>query len=540
MAEIINIPLDQIAPLNDGKTIQQAGAVVIVTPAAQWAYGAQAEFAQAEFESVGNDHAPKIVRVRLNVYSGALGVGWLQEDGKDWVIRTSASMPTTEEVALVIPAEKVGGRLVFDNWTEGGRPAVGIVHEISVMDMPEARDAQEFFHLACAEEERGSTELAISYYKAALRLDPSHVELIAGLGRLRFVDPGQPFMAEMRRRAPLDVSEVHIQIRNPCNYRCFYCVAAGSNNIPVQRLDLDRIVEVYANVKSKLIVTSFECGGGEPTIHPQFPELLRICADHGAVSFPSNNSQDPKRWLATETARRISLRAALHPEGEIKINQYLEYAQYLVEAGVNFVTQYIAHPNRLPKIPQYLEIFRARGIPFSPIAFIGEYEGKPYPYSYSDEQKELLRLNVETTYWAAKIGPHTNRIRNFRGIPCIAGARQIYVMSDGSLRRCMYDFQRILERPLEQPEPCGVGNCGCGMFLEKLNFTENIEFYNYFGAHVGVEPLPTDWMNEFAKDLGYAGPDEAMASEGIKMYDALMGAYGKEEFPESSDSATSP
>ena len=73
MAEIINIPLDQITPLNEGKTIQQAGAVVIVTPAAQWAYGAQ-----AEFESVGIDYTPKIVRVRLNVYSGTLGVGWLR------------------------------------------------------------------------------------------------------------------------------------------------------------------------------------------------------------------------------------------------------------------------------------------------------------------------------------------------------------------------------------------------------------------------------------------------------------------------------
>ena len=54
-------------------------------------------------------------------------------------------MPTTEDVALVIPAEKVGGRLVFDNWTEGGRPAVGIVHEISVMDIPEARGTPKKF-----------------------------------------------------------------------------------------------------------------------------------------------------------------------------------------------------------------------------------------------------------------------------------------------------------------------------------------------------------------------------------------------------------
>jgi hypothetical protein len=39
-------------------------------------------------------------------------------------------------------------------------------------------------------------------------------------------------------------------------------------------------------------------------------------------------------------------------------------------------------------------------------------------------------------------------------------------------------------------------------------------------------------MESLAHHLGYGGSETAMTIEGIKMYDALMAAYGKDEFPE--------
>jgi MoaA/NifB/PqqE/SkfB family radical SAM enzyme len=528
MNDFVPISLERVIPLHNAELMRFDSGIVLTTPPAQWAYAAEVEFELPDIAAIET-----VVRVQLNIKSGSLGIGWLRADGANWITRGSATMPSTQEVNLRVPAGTAGGKLVFDNWSEGDRPAVAVIREIAVTSATTGASADEFFRFGCEAEQRDDRALALSHYRSALRIDPSHVESVAGLGRLQFLDPPQPFFNEMRRRAPIDVCEVHIQVRNPCNYRCFYCVAAGSNNVPVQRLKLDRIAQIYTDINSRLIVTSLECGGGEPTVHPQLPELLRICVSHGAVSFPTNNSQDPKRWLPKETARRISLRAALHPEGEDEVDRFLEYARYLVDAGVDFHTQYIAHPTRMQKIPEYMELFRSNGIAFSPIAFIGQYEGKPYPYSYSNEEKELLGLNVQSSFWGAKIGPHINKFRNFRGIPCISGARQIYVLADGTLRRCMYDSERVLERPLDRAEPCGVSNCGCGMFLEKLNFTEDIGFHNYFGSRVGLDPFPTDWMDELARSLGYRGANEAMAAEGVRIYDSLMSAYGKEEFPES-------
>src|SRR5207247_8321112 len=118
----------------------------------------------------------------------------------------------------------------------------------------------------------------------------------------------------------------------------------------------------------------------------------RICSSHGAVSFPTNNSQNPARWLPKETARRIYIRSALHPESEPNLDRYVNNARYLIDAGCEFQSLYIAHPTRIAKIPEYREIFGRHGLPFTPVAFIGQYKGRPYPHSYSEEEKRLVGL----------------------------------------------------------------------------------------------------------------------------------------------------
>jgi organic radical activating enzyme len=547
MSEIVRVPLSRISPVGEGRLTPRPDALGLESDPRQWAYSAE-----AAVDLPGIEREQRTVRIELEVESGVLGVGWLRRDGSAWVTRASAARgPGTTELQLVIPARTEGGKLVFDNWTAGGKPARGVVRRITIMrphgpPEPELRAADRFvgpvprsvvetnFRAALGAEEHGDREAAISRYKSVLAADPSHVESIAGLGRLRFIPPDQPFLGELRRRAPVDACEIAIEVRNPCNYRCFYCVAAGKNNEPVQRFDLDRIEKAYEQIHAKLVVTTFECGGGEPTVHPQFPELLRICSRHGAVSFPTNNSQNPARWLPRETARRIYIRSALHPESEPNLDRYVNNAQYLIDAGCEFQSLYIAHPTRIAKIPEYRELFSRHGLPFTPVAFIGQYEGRSYPHSYSEEEKRLVGLEEESRYWLHKIEPHTTRIRNFRGIPCIAGFRSIYIKCDGSLRRCMYDEERILKAPLQASEPCGVSNCGCGLYLEKLNSVESVGFHAGWAAIAGVEPLGIDWeaMDSLARSLGHEGHDEAMAAEGIQMYDTLMKAYGKDEFPE--------
>jgi len=163
-----------------------------------------------------------------------------------------------------------------------------------------------------------------------------------------------------------------------------------------------------------------------------------------------------------------------------------------------------------------------------PVAFLGEHNGKRYPNSYTAEERELIGLNQESRYWYHKLEPHATRIRNFRGIPCIAGCRNMFIGRDGSVRRCLYD-KRKLDAPLEKPEPCGVKNCGCGLMLDKLNSTEAHDFYNNWGPAAGYKLIDLSPLFEVASPEGL---NEDMFREGAAIYDELMRAYGKDEIPE--------
>jgi len=401
---------------------------------------------------------------------------------------------------------------------------------------PAANDTTESVHVlhkrAQAAMAAGDVETALANLTTILRLDPTRMQARAEYGRLRFVRPEQPFITEIAARHGVpDVCEVTLEIRNPCNFRCDYCVAKGHNDVPVQPIDHEAIARVYEGIAAQLIVTSLDCGGGEPTIHPQFPDLIRVCSHYGAVSFPSNNSQNPARWLPRETASRIAIRSALHPEAEAALDKYTDYARHLLDAGCHFTALFVAHPTRLDKIETYRQFFAERRIPFVPVSFLGEYNGQQYPHAYTAEEQRMLGLNDGERIWYHRIEPHVTRIRNFRALPCIAGFKSMMIKSNGQVSRCNYDH-RPLEAPLTAPAPCRVKHCGCGLMLDGLNLVESLEYFNGWASVAGVARHDVGWMGARATELGYASVQDALATEHTRMYDELMRAYGKDEFPE--------
>lgn len=517
-----------IEAVNGASLLWSDDSLVLVTDRRQWALSAQVDV------HLRDGRRSHTILVKLTVDEGDLGVGWIASDRSRWISRASAKAGDgLVELRLKIPHEEIGGQLFLDNWTSGNRSARAVIHGLELIDNARAdlnsTEAYQNGHLA---QNSGRLEDAIRFYSESLRQNPAHLLSRASLGELRFKAPPQPFLDELRWRAQVDTAEVVIEVRNPCNYRCFYCVAAGRNNEPVQRLDLDAIEQAYRHITQKCIVTSLECGGGEPTVHPQFAALVELVSKFGAVSFPSNNSQNPERWLPRTTASRLLIRSALHPESEEKLDRYLRNARYLIDHGCDFATTFIAHPSRLKKVQEYREYFASAAVPFYPVGFIGDYQGRHYPYSYTDEEKRMIGIDQPSRYWLHQIEPHITRVRNFRAIPCIAGYRSLYITKEGSLRRCMYDLDRVLDEPLSASEPCGVSSCGCGMLLDKMNTIDSVDFYNYWAKKIDLPPVDVSWMEPVAKQLGYAGPSEAIAAEMRAMYDALMAAYGKDEFPE--------
>jgi hypothetical protein len=509
----------RITPLNASTVSVEGDSIVLKTDPEQWAWSAQALFAVPDI----NDHDCEIA-VALEMERGSLAVGWLEADELAWVSRSSPSEKAgSMTVRVIVPAGTSGGKFVFVNCTPRGKPALARVTSIEIIGAPDAAAASAKFSAGEAAEASGDVGAATEHYRAALRFDPSHLEAIVGLGRLCFVPPKQPLLDEMKRRSPpRDYCGVVIAIRNPCNYRCSYCVGAGQNNTPVMMLDFDRLKAHFDSVGDVAIGTSFECGGGEPTVHPQFSELLRFCAKYGSVDFPTNNSQDPRRWLPLGVGRRLQIRGALHPQGESNIQKYLDYAKFLGDAGCRFRCDFIGHPLRLDKIEYYSDLFAKHEIPLIVIPFIGSYRGRSYPYSFTTEEKALMEPYApQDSAWGTyvRISGAVNRIRNFRGIPCLNGYNYVYIDSSHTMHRCVYD-ERPMSGRMKRPEICNVKHCGCGIPLENLNNSET-EFWPKLAE-----------LNGMAQTLGHDSAEAGVAAEYVQMYDAMMSAYGKEEFPE--------
>lgn len=322
---------------------------------------------------------------------------------------------------------------------------------------------------------------------------------------------------------------ITIKIRCPCNYKCFYCQARNIQG-KTEYFIVPELRDIYRNFATdanSFIVTGFECGGSEPTIHPQFREILETVLDCGVAYFPTNNSIDPDKWVPRNHPDRMHILASLQTQGEKDIYQFILRLLYLRELGAHVCVSYVAHPLRIGKVPEYSDMFRSKDIAFTVFPYVGEYQGRKYPESYSTDELETVRkfsegrqfkndgvskhYNIEWIDWASVL-LNEAPIRNFAGIPCLAGKTSFAIDSSLKLTRCLYD-STPLDKPYDTAVPCKVTSCGCGFNLEELNTYSN-DFWNFYRIRVG-------WRNLLDKTL-----DEVIV-EKRKKYWELMERYNK-------------
>lgn len=305
-------------------------------------------------------------------------------------------------------------------------------------------------------------------------------------------------------------TEITFCLRNPCNYSCNYCIGKGFHN-PLIFHDMNKLSEIYQSIKP-FISTVFECGTGEPTIHPQIKEILSLCGLYGAVSMPTNNSQDPEKWLSKEYARVLYLNITVHPQAEKKLENFLDRLIRIKEMGATISLQYVARPDRIKRFLNLKEYFCNKGFSLTGMPYTGFFNGVEYPYSYLEEEKKSFGI-TESTYWLHRMGIDT-KIRNFEGIPCLAGSSSFCIGPETTLKRCIYD-ETLLDAPYKEAQPCRVSNCGCGLLLKELNH-QTSKYWNDLRALGGYPLLETE-----DKD------DNQLYQEAYQKYQELMKSYNK-------------
>jgi hypothetical protein len=295
---------------------------------------------------------------------------------------------------------------------------------------------------------------------------------------------------------------VTMRIRCNCNYSCFYCQA---NRIKeeTEYHSPERLRKIYSDL-SAFVVTNFECGASEPTLHPQIRDLLETVVEYGAAVVYTNNSRPPEQWLPATHPERMHVYASLHTEGETEINSFLERLLSIREKGGQIGVLLVGHPTRLASFERYYRLFFDHDIPVDIHPFHGFYQNKKYPESYTETEKALFshyRQLYEKKFvnrgntcqfpdWLIENSRSFLDIsdRNFSGIPCLAGYNLFYIGKNDTLQRCLYD-DTPLKKFYTGAEPCRVNRCGCGFKLEDLNYYDT-KYWNHYRRNTGWPPMP--------------------------------------------------
>lgn len=224
---------------------------------------------------------------------------------------------------------------------------------------------------------------------------------------------------------------LHWTVNDRCNLNCLYCDSHGS---PLKRKGRNPEINIPALIRTlersgKIFKIRFT-GGGEPFLIPNIIEAcIEITRKH-YVGFNTNLTCGNVREFAEkiDPERVANVNLSLHIEELERLNlieRVTDNYSICKKRGINIVASAVAYPPLLPKVEKYRKFFKEQGITVNFTYFMGVYENKVYPRSYTEEEIDAFDLNRD---WLKK---HYQ----YRGL-CNAGYNAAMVDPDGNVFPC--------------------------------------------------------------------------------------------------------
>lgn len=239
-------------------------------------------------------------------------------------------------------------------------------------------------------------------------------------------------MSEIKTR---DLISFAWDIHYVCNFRCPYCWFFNNWAQQAQRnlylspqewmVHWGRIHERYGEVR--IAIT-----GGEPFLYPRFIELVKALSGLHIVKITTNMSGDIEKFAREIAPQRVYLDINFHPVFVKDTDEYIRKTKVLLNAGFDVGVCYLAYPPQLGMLDFYRKRFEREGINFALAAFWGTYQGKKYPESYSDQEREIIKPFLGDI---KRVEFHLGG-KSPRGKLCKAGCRYANIQGDGKVTRC--------------------------------------------------------------------------------------------------------
>jgi sulfatase maturation enzyme AslB (radical SAM superfamily) len=169
-----------------------------------------------------------------------------------------------------------------------------------------------------------------------------------------------------------------------CNLTCSYCINRFNGPVSAERMmsgaqwlaGLNRL-----SIRPDLPIT---LQGGEPTLHPDFFEIVRGVSPELPLDLLTNLETDLDRFTAEIKPSRLwreapyaSIRVSFHPES-MQIETLASRVSRLQAAGYHIGIWGVSHPKWREQIARAADYCSGLGIDFRTKEFLGEFEGTFY------------------------------------------------------------------------------------------------------------------------------------------------------------------
>jgi len=262
-------------------------------------------------------------------------------------------------------------------------------------------------------------------------------------------------------------------IHYKCNFRCPYCwfykgwAEAARRNI---YLSPEKWVVHWERIYRKYGCVHIEITGGEPFIYPNFIELVKFLSTIHTVKVTTNVSGDVESFAREINPDRVNLDFNFHPLF-IDLDTFIKKVLILKRAGFKGGICYLAYPPQMRQIDSVRRRIEEAGINFALAAFWGEYAGKQYPESYTEEEREFMQPflgdNNRITYHLNSESP--------RGKLCNSGYKYAGVHANGDVVRCGPLADKVIGnimdedfRLLDKPFPCEADACPTNEYINLI------------------------------------------------------------------------
>jgi len=191
-----------------------------------------------------------------------------------------------------------------------------------------------------------------------------------------------------------------------CNLKCPYCINHYQEKI-IRRPSLS--AKEWARGLNRLMTRpdlpiTFQ--GGEPSLHPDFIELIQLLKPELPVDILTNLQFDIDDFIRRVRPERLkrdapyaSIRVSYHPQ-TMAFEPLLEKVLKMTDAGFSVGIWSVKHPQDEDILKKAQGRCRERGIDFRFKEFLGEYQGKlygTYKYQGSCEKKFRKKVSCRTS-----------------------------------------------------------------------------------------------------------------------------------------------